>query len=193
MSRPLTLAFLTGQSDPPRCALSPEQAEFLARLEHPCVELIDRNFPYRDTLPHRPVSLLRASWRNTTAYFSSRSAAFVSAHRASVAARIGQSENILFLAGSCGLELFNNLHLPPELERRCTLLCYGPVARSLPCHAKARIVQGSRDFISRAFFGSREPRLRCGHMSYLREPEFFHLCQNQVRELARETCTSISG
>ena len=54
-----------------------------------------------------------------------------------------------FLAGSCGLELFNNLALPTHLQGRCAILAYGPTARRMP-DTTVEVVVGRRDWISPA-------------------------------------------
>jgi hypothetical protein len=186
----IVIAFLTGQSDPKRCALSPEQASFLAQLGGTARELIPLNFPFTPTAPFRETSLPRASWNNIRLTLSSHRRSFAARHRDAVAALIERGPRTVFLAGSCGLELFNHLGLSPELESRCTLLCYGPVARRLPRHASAVIVQGSRDVISRTLFRHPGRRLRCNHLGYLRDPEFLRLCQDELSLVSSAPCIS---
>ena len=119
----LQLAFLTGQSDPARCALSPQQRAFgqalLApgRVLHPC------NFPYDAATPdHQPAALLAASWHNTRHYLRSRRPGFAAAHGPALAQLLQAAPHTLLLAGSCGLELLANLELPPALAQRCSVL-----------------------------------------------------------------------
>ena len=193
MSGLLTIAFFTGASDPGRCALSPGQVRFLEQLSTPERRLIRANFPYRASEPYREVSLPRASWHNVRGYLQSRTLQFRSEYRPDVEALVHGAERLVFLAGSCGLELFNNLLLPAELERKCHLICYGPVARHLPRHAQACVVQSRRDWISRLGFRWPEQRLDCGHMDYLVDPLFLHHCRTELSTLERLSCFSTSA
>ena len=187
------MAFLTGQSDPDRCALSPEQRAFLIQLDGEERELVPTNFPYRPTVTFRDVHLLRACWNNLWLYFRSRNPEFAATYQVEVTALIDRAEYTFFLVGSCGLELFNNLSLPRELETRCTLICYGPVARRLPRHARSIIVRSSGDYVSRPFFRHAPLQLRCGHMGYLRDPEFLRFCQAQLALYPSRLCSSTSA
>lgn len=189
----LTIAFLTGRSTPGRCALSPEQAAFFNRLDGPGRALAPDNFPYAASEPFRATSLLRASWQNLREYFASRDEQFARRHEATVTALIERKPHTVFLAGSCGLELFNNLRLPAELERRCTLIAYGPIARRLPRHAACHLVQGSRDWLTRRWFPGREPELACNHLGYLGDPAFLRLCQTHLARLSPVPCSSTSA
>ncbi|ATC63847.1 hypothetical protein CMV30_07750 [Nibricoccus aquaticus] len=197
MKPALTIAFFTGQSAPGHCALSPEQENFLALLAAPTGEnsfnRLLLNFPYiPDSRPFRDTPLLRASWNNLLGYARSRRPSFILNYRPSVFAAIARATHTIFLAGSSGLELFNNLDLPESAERRCTLICYGPIARRLPRHATTIIVQGSRDFLSRALFRHPALTVRCNHLGYLRDPAFLRICQEQLAKLS-PSCSSISA
>jgi len=189
----IQIAFLTGRSDPVSCALSPEQADFLRRLRVPGLTLLETNFPYASGRPYRDVFLPRAACNNVLEYLRSRRPEFARHHGPHVRALIEQAERTVFLAGSCGLELFNNLALPAPVEGRCTLICYGPVARRLPRRARALVVQSARDSISRVFFRWPERRLACGHMAYLRDERFLQLCQAEISTLASTPCFSTSA
>ena len=193
MSGAPIIAFLTGQSRPGCCALSPEQGQFLGQLAAPGRELVPVNFPYRAGGCFREVPLVVASWRNLCGYFAARRPEFAAAFRGDVAALIARAERVVFLAGSSGLELFNNLGLSEAEERKCRLICYGPVARRMPHFAEAVIVQGSRDFLSRGFFRSHAPSLKCGHMGYLRDPEFLRICHEQSARFIFQPCTNTSA
>jgi hypothetical protein len=193
MSAENLIAFLTGQSRPGCCALSPEQRRFLDELAAPGRELVTRNFPYREAGRFREVPLLVASWRNLRGYYTSRRPGFAAAYCAEVAGLIARAERVVFLAGSSGLELFNNLGLTEAEERKCRLICYGPVARRLPRFAEVVMVQGSRDFLSRAFFRGEALSLKCGHMGYLGDPAFVRICREQLSFHASQSCTNISA
>ena len=148
------------------------------------------NFPYRATLPFRETSLIRASWNNLRMYFLSRRTSFAAEYAPTVAKLIRSADHTCFLAGSCGLELFNNLRLDAELEARCTLICYGPVARERPRVARAILVQSSRDYISRAFFRCEQQDLLCGHMGYLSDEAFLRRCRDELSLHATSSCSS---
>ncbi len=196
MSARQLIAFFTGQSRPGCCALSPEQVWFLDQLAGDGRELVRVNFSFCETrVPFEKVPLLTASWRNGLGYLASRRADFARRHRAEVSALIARAERVCFLAGSSGLELFNNLGLDEAEERKCRLICYGPVARRRPRFAEALIVQGKRDWLSRMFFHGEWPVLRCGHMDYLRDPGFLPLCREQLLLSVKplQPCSSISA
>ena len=184
---PFQIAFLTGQSHPSRTALSPAQARFLAALPAPVESKVTRNFPYPDQdpagSPFAPASLLMSSLRNTWQYFASRRPPFAMRHRLLVAALLARADRTLLLAGSCGLELFNNLALPFDVLQRVTIFAYGPVARQRPDCA-CLLVQGRRDWLSRRYFRSVDARVNAGHMDYLADPEVTTLAVETVRRFA---------
>ncbi len=187
MSRPaLQVAFLTGQSHPPSAALSPEQAAFLAALPVPDGGRCGRNFPYptggEDR--HVPAPLLLASWRNGWQYLRSRRGGFGRRHRPAVERLLAGADHTLFLAGSCGLELFNNLGFPAETLCRVSIFAYGPVARRQPGCAACFLVQGCGDLLSRWYFPTVDARVDAGHLGYLTDPTVRALAANMVRRLA---------
>ena len=182
---PLQVAFLTGQSDPRSAALSPAQAAFLAALPLPDAGKVALNFPYpagASVRPFSPVALLVASVRNARQHLASRRPAFAEVYRRPVAALLARADRTLFLAGSCGLELFNNLLLPAGLLRRVTILAYGPVARRRPDCA-CLLVQGRRDWLSRRYFRRADTYVDAGHMDYLACPAVLALARERVARL----------
>ena len=186
---PLQVAFLTGQSNPPGAALTPVQVDFLARLPVPAEARVGLNFPYPTvdvTATASPASLLAASVRNGRQYLASRRAGFAERHRPAVAALLARADHTLLLAGSCGLELFNNLALPVEMLRRVTIFAYGPVARRRPDCACV-LVQGRRDWLSRWYFQSVDARVNAGHLGYLSDPAVLALTVETVRRLNAQT------
>ena len=178
---------LTGQSDPRSCALSPVQRRFLSMLAGPGRELMHNNFPYRDMGPYSPTPLLMASWNNLRQYFESRRASFRRQNASHVEAVIAQAPQTIFVCGSCGLELFNNLQLPKTMEQRCHLICYGPVARRPPAYAHHIVFQGRGDWLSRSIFPGLSQKVGCGHLDYLREPSFPQLCRDWIDSLYQKS------
>lgn len=192
---PLQVAFLTGQSNPPIAALSPSQAAFLAELPVPEEGRVALNFPYPLASPQRPfmpTPLLIASLRNAWQYFASRRPGFPEHHRPAVEALLERADHTLFLAGSCGLELFNNLMLPVSTLRRVTVFAYGPVARRRP-DCDCLLVQGRRDCISRSYFRRVDVRVDSGHMDYLGNPSVVALAMETARRLATLPTTSATS
>ena len=183
MPERLQVFFLTGQSDPTRCALSPAQDAFIDALPLPASAKLRLNFPYAvDTEPWRKVWLPIASLNNTGQYLRSRRAGFTR-HAPSVLRQLARAEQTLILAGSSGLELLGNLRLPPDALRSVHVFAYGPVARRRPPCA-CTLVQGRHDWISRAWFRTVDHRVDCSHMDYLESPDVLALCAAKVRELA---------
>jgi len=187
MKPPLQIAFLTGQSNPGNAALSPLQTSFLNALPAPDEWKVRVNFPYPDipqTFRRTPLPI--ASLHNLTLFLRSRLPTFAATYRPAVLAQIERAERTLFLAGSSGLELLVNLHLPAPALPRLHVFAYGPVARRLP-PCDARFVQG-RDSISRLFFRVGVPkshiaRVECDHLDYLRDPTVLALCVEFLNEL----------
>jgi hypothetical protein len=180
----LQAVFLTGQSDPQRCALSPEQQAFLDALPLPAAARLSLNFPYdADTPPWRHIPVLIGSVNNTRQYTHSRQAIFADRHAPPVQQLLGRARRTLILAGSCGLELLANLRLPREALERVHVFAYGPVARRLP-DCPCVLVQGRRDWVSRLWFRTVDHRVDCGHRDYLQSPEVLSLCIQLLRTLA---------
>lgn len=188
----LQVFFLTGQSDPPRCALSPAQQAFIDALPLPATAKLRLNFPYAaNTKPWRPNSLVIASLNNAVLYVNSRRAGF-ERHAPAVLQQLARAEQTLILAGSSGLELLANLRLPPEALRTVHVFAYGPVARGLPPCA-CTLVQGRGDWISRAWFRTVDHRVDCSHRDYLESPEVLALCAGKVRELAGSGAVDVAS
>ncbi|WP_166774559.1 hypothetical protein [Xanthomonas sp. CFBP 8151] len=181
----LQIAFLTGQSDPERCALSMQQQHFLKQLQGPGRRLIDCNYPYRlDSPPQRHTPLWRASVSNARQYLAARAARVADADRLRVVALLEQAPTTVLLAGSCGLQLLTALRLPQALRARLAVFAYGPVCNAPATFGQLRVVQGSGDWISRALFGG-TPDLTpaCGHMAYLRDAMVLADCQAFIAQV----------
>ena len=177
------IIFLTGQSDPSRCALSPEQQAFLDALPLPASAKLSLNFPYRtDTPSWRHTPVLVGSVNNARQYVRSRQPMFAADHAAHVQRLLARARRTLILAGSCGLELFVNLRLPREALDTVHVFAYGPAARRLPDCACV-LVQGRRDWVSRVWFRTVDHRVDCGHRDYLQSPEVRLLCLQLLRSL----------
>ena len=175
------LAFLTGQSDPKRCALSPAQQAFGQALLAPGRRLHPANFPYwPDSPAHQHSPLPRASWHNARQFLRSRQAAFATRHRDTVTALLRGAPHTVLLAGSCGLELLLNLDLPADLLDRTSVFAYGPVARRAPAVARLQAVVGRLDPIAR--LGWRGPAVLVpgGHLAYLRSGTTLDLARRFV-------------
>ncbi|WP_257388814.1 hypothetical protein [Tahibacter caeni] len=169
------VAFLTGQSDPQGCALSPSQQRFVAAFAASAA--VDRNFPYADDTPaFRAVPLWRASIANARQYLDSRGVAFRRRHRPAVEALLARRDRSLLLAGSCGLELLVNLQLPRDLLDRVAVFAYGPVARRRP-DCDCLLLQGHRDLLSRWYFPQADVRVAAGHMDYLAQADVLQHCR----------------
>lgn len=184
MSPTYQVALLTGQSDPSRWALSPVQHAFLASIGIAPACRVRVNFPYRQGSPgYRPAHLLRASLNNGALYFRSRLRAFRQRHLGDFEALIGAADRTVFVAGSCGLELFNNLRLPHPLLERVSVFAFGPVARGRPACAHV-LVSGRRDTLSRWFFPHPDHLIDCGHLTYLTDPTLQTLCRAFIADAA---------
>jgi hypothetical protein len=173
--RNLQVGILTGQSDPARCGLSPAQQAFLDAMVPRALQ-IPQNFPYDSrSAVYRHSSLLKASLNNGWLYFRSRSHAFRRRHQPTLESLLSQSDATIFIAGSCGLELFNNLALPPLLLSRVQIVAYGPVARRRP-NCRHELIGARGDAISRRFFPRPDHSVDCSHLGYLANDDVRMLC-----------------
>ena len=184
MTLALQVAFMTGQSDPSRCALSPEQDAFLDQLPVPAIGRVRRNFPYAtETRPHYRVPVLRGSWNNARQYLASRRTAFVEQHRPAVMQMLAQADHTVLLAGSCGLELLANLGLPATTLQRTHVFAYGAVARRIPaCDIVS--VRGRRDLIARAWRLPVDHEIEGHHLNYLSNAAVLALCRAFVARVS---------
>lgn len=175
--------FLTGHSVPGCTGLSPAQRDFLFRSAVPAACRLVHNFPWHETEPFpERIPIATASWNNVRHCLGSLGAGFRKRHRDAVVARFADCDAVLLLAGSCGLELLDNLDLPEETRRRLHVFAYGPVSRRRPEVASLRLVQGRRDRISRLFHRQVDHLLPCGHLDYLERPETLALFDGFYRE-----------
>ena len=170
------VGFITGHSVRSCTGLSHEQRDFQQRSAVPPENWLQHNFPWQETFPFpEPFRLLSASWNNLRHYVESRTPAFREQHRSEVAARFVRYDAVILLAGSCGLELLNNLELAVETRQRLHVFAYGPVSRCMPEVASSFLVQGRRDVISRVFHRDVDARFPCPHMGYLAADETLRL------------------
>lgn len=171
-------AFITGHSVRGCTGLSQKQQSFQQRSGLSAEHWLPHNFPYKPTFafPER-FPLLRASVNNARHYFASRRPSFARQHGAAVNAVLQPYDTILLLAGSCGLELFNNLRLADGLRSRIHIFACGPVSRRRPEVASCVMVQGTGDWLSRLCHRTVDHRYECSHMGYLDHPETLRLFQ----------------
>lgn len=184
------IAFLTGRSDPDRCALSPVQRAVLDALATHAADLhLDPlNFPWHphlgesddrdDDRAWRETPLLRASIANGRQYLAARRGGFADLPNAAIAharARLLASPRTLLLVGSCGLSLLDALIAPFDAAQRARLrvVAYGGVAPRWPRGVDGAQLRGRRDRIV-AWFGPNDgpaPRtIDGGHLDYLARP-----------------------
>jgi hypothetical protein len=162
------VGFITGHSVRGCTGLSREQREFQQRSAVVAENWLQHNFPWQETFPFpEPFRLLSASLNNVRHYFYSRTPQFLEQHRSQAMAKFADYDAVILLAGSCGLELLNNLELPEEIRQRLHVFAYGPVSRLIPGVASSFLVQGTYDVISRLFHSRVDVRFPCPHMGYL--------------------------
>jgi hypothetical protein len=179
-------AFITGHSVRGCTGLSADQFDFLRRSELPDEQWLPCNFPYHETFPFRSPNLIRASLNNSCHYYFSRFSGFRDRHRDQVIGIFSGYEKVILLAGSCGLELLNNLELPDDIRSRLHVFSYGAVSRELPDTASHLMVRGSQDFISRIFHRHADHCYASSHMGYLRSPETMRLFNSFCRRTLQE-------
>lgn len=159
--------FISGQSNRHCCQLSPIQKNLSDFLSKEGVTVSPLNFPYDTQMSsYHETNLLNASWSNGLQYFFSRKPRFEKQYRAKVIKQFEEEGYCIVLAGSCGLELFNNLHLPDNILKNLHVIAYGPVARAQP-KSQFTMIQGRDDWLSKFFFKEVNYLVDCGHMNYL--------------------------
>lgn len=183
----LQIGFLTGQSDPAGCALSPVQQRFLHRLAGPGRRLLASNYPYHAAPgAHRAVPLWLASVHNGRQYLAARAGRADPQARAQLLALLARAPMTVLLAGSCGLQLLDALALPAAARSRVAVFAYGPVAKRMPPVALGFCVRGRHDGLSRLLFrGTVDAVPACGHLDYLADPQVLRLCRDFVAEVER--------
>lgn len=178
------VAFITGHSIRGCTGLSTAQLAFQRSSAVGEARWLSWNFPYQATFTFPgSVSLLAASLSNICHALGSWRATHRARDRWRVMEAFSPHETIILAAGSCGLELLNNLQLPAELRARIHVFSYGPVSRSVPETASCVLVQGENDWVSRPFHRSVDHRIRCSHMGYLQHPETLKLFDDFCRRV----------
>jgi len=177
--------FLTGQSNRRSCQLSPIQRKLADLLEQQGFTVTPLNFPYDSQMEdYQESNLFKASLSNGLQYLFSRRATFSARYREQVLNQFSKNTPYLVLAGSCGLELLNNLQLPENILSKIHVLAYGPVARVVPA-AEVTLVQGRDDWLSKQFFKNVDYPIDCGHMDYLESAEVTTLIVEIAKAIKR--------
>jgi hypothetical protein len=166
--------FLTGQSNPRSCALSPTQHTFLDALPLDEEAKVRLNFPYDAALaPYCPVPLALATARHALLAVRRLGRGFRERYRPAVLARLAGAEHTVVLAGSIGLDLLTRLELPDELLARTDVFAYGAVGGRAPACRTFRVA-GRRDHLAR--WWAADAAVATGHLDYLESPEVLRLC-----------------
>ncbi len=178
MIAPPRVAFLTGQSDPGRGALSPVQRAALLALAdgNDDIHFDPHQFPWDSAAAAwRPVPLLRASLANGRQYLGARRGVLhgVSSAQCDAArVRLLSAPRTLLLIGSCGLALLDTLIASfDDADRaRLRVVAYGAVTPRWPRGIDGVQLRGDRDRIA-AWLGPGDgpppQRIASGHMDYL--------------------------
>ena len=168
------IAFVSGLSDPGTCALSPAQHDFLDALQASQSEILRLNFPYVSeaaSAERSAPALLLASWRNAVQYRLARTARFRKAATRHFESLLKSTQRLLLVTLSCGLEIVRCAMPAIPTAASVTIVALGPVARRLPS-AECYTVQGTRDYLSRAFFPSPSHAITgLGHLGYMQSGE----------------------
>lgn len=168
----MTIAWLSGSSDPRRCALSPAET---ALLEAAAAgrRVVRANFPWPDRPgPFRTVALPLASVRNAVQFWRAR---LSRRYRAFVATRImclpGDGDLVL-ITGSQGLELLRLAWPLLGDTGRIRVVALGPVAGRLPAGLRPFVIRSSTDVVSRlGWRGPVDVQCAAGHLDYAAEPQ----------------------
>jgi hypothetical protein len=183
---PFRIAFITGLSNPHSWALSPVQHEFIHAFGLPEDSIFPLSFPYTPCRNNYVrVPLWRAGVNSAALFMSSQSARFRDQYQASTIEFLQAAEHTILLAGSSGLELLNNLQLPPSVLERISVFAYGPISRQRP-RCRHVLVQGTQDFYSKGFHRRVDHYVTCGHMGYLENSDVRRLCARFIEQVLKD-------
>lgn len=178
------IAFFTGRSNPGNCNLSPIQFNFLNELNAPKFIKIYKNFPYLSNQDdYQPTNILKASMNNAKDYLFSRKKAFKKQYMQLFLDEFNDSENIVLLVGSCGLEILSNLIQDEPLMKRISIFTYGAVSRNIPDFSQVLILRGHKDYIASLWNLKPNFMIQSDHMSYLSNPETKAICEKFIAGL----------
>jgi hypothetical protein len=182
----VTLAWLSGSSDPATSALAPEERRLLESLAAGR-RMVGTNFPWPpEVKPFRPTRLVFASVRNGVQFWRVR---LSPRYRRFVVQRVrwllDECEHPLtIITGSQGLELLRRAW--PALGSDAgdvEVIALGPVAGRLPDGLRPFVVQASADWISRlGWRGPVDLAVSGGHLDYVRNPEVLEQLHGRVAE-----------
>lgn len=185
---PLVAAWLSGQPVHSHSHLAPEQLGLLDDLAAAGWAVVPAGLPFNDAAvcpPCRPVPLVVASARSTGQHWAARA-------RGPFARQVAQhlqplvdatARTLLVVVGSAGAQLLTaawaHLRVPPGFDLR--VIALGPVG-PLPATARALVVQGDRDLVSRWGYPGRPDVVVPGrHLGYPQRPAV----RSVVRDVGR--------
>lgn len=175
------IAFLTGLSNPKCCALSKVQKQFMTRLELSENYKLYLNFPYIPSQGEENEPLWKASLHNAQQFLNSNS--YQKLIRAHLIHLANTAERLIFITGSCGLEILNTGLSDGVTKKLLHVYALGPVARQKPNYP-CTLIQGSSDHISKLFFRKVAVQPNdVNHMNYLESRSVFELVNTHSQEL----------
>ena len=187
----MTIAWLSGSSDPARAALAPAEAGLLeAVADGRTIE--PGNFPW-PVAPgaFRRVGIVRASLRNAVQFWRAR---WSRRYRPFIARRILALAHgdLVLITSSQGLELLRLAWPLLGDVRGVRVIALGPVAGRLPTGLQPFVIQSGADLVSRLGWRGRV-HLHCGrdHLSYAADPRVRAAVAHVIR--AGRGCGSPGG
>jgi hypothetical protein len=175
------IALLTGLSNPKSCSLSKVQKQFMAKLELPENCKLYLNFPYISAEGEENEPLWKASFHNAQQFIKA------SSHRDLMRVQLthlaNTTEHLIFITGSCGLEILN-VGLHKDVVRKVLhVYALGPVAWQKPDYP-CTLIQGSSDYISKLFFRKTDMQPNdVNHMDYLESKRVFDFINRHSQQL----------
>lgn len=179
----MKIAFITGLSTWGNHSLSPEQTSFLNSLQTEENNKIYCNFPYTNNVKkYKHTNVVLASFSNALQYFLSRTK-WIENKSTQLKHIIKENDKVLLLAGSCGLELLNNIKFSKEEKEKIHIIAYGAVARKIPDFQYLTLIQGKKDFIARIWIHIYDIKIEGHHMNYLESKEFLDFVNSYVEKM----------
>ncbi len=167
----LRVVVVTGLSNPRTCQLTESQSSLIQLSDLSPQSMIPWNFPFiPDQTPQTNVGLLSASIANGLQFLRTFNGRYQQLAEPHWSALIQSTGHLLVVTGSCGIQLLATWKGLPEVRHKIHVMALGPVGLIRP-DVSLKLVQGSRDWISRACFRRVDFVINgLGHMDYWEDP-----------------------
>lgn len=176
----MKIFFMTGLSDWNNSSLSPQQINFLKKINLQENNKIYMNFPFESNSKYKKTNILIASLSNSLQYMLARTS-WIKKKEIDFKNLLAKENKILLLVGSCGLEILRNINLSAADKDKIHVIAYGGVAKKIPDYQHLTLVQGKNDWISRLWIKRYDLLINSNHMNYLDSQEFLTFINKYIK------------